>query len=234
LPIQPYYQREGITLYHGDSRTILPQLKAETFDLALTDPPYLVSYTGRWGSELEPIHGDSDPGWVLPCYSELFRVLRPDSLCFTFYGWPHADVFMTSWRAAGFRPVSVCALVKRRIGLGYFTRAQHELAYLLAKGRPKKPECAPSDVIDWEYSGESFHPNQKPVGAMAKLIAAYADEKTFVIDPFCGSGTTLLAARACGVSAVGIEIEERFCEVAAMRLSQQVLDFERRAPILIP
>lgn len=234
MALRPYYQREGITLYLGDNREILPQLRAESFDLAITDPPYLVSYSGRWGSDWEPIEGDSDPGWVLPCYSQLYRVLRPDSLCLTFYGWPHADIFLNSWRSVGFRPVSVCAFIKKRIGLGYFTRAQHELAYLLAKGRPKKPERAPSDVFEWEYSGEVFHPNQKPVGALARLIAAYTDDNSFVIDPFCGSGTTLLAARNCGVSAVGIEIEERFCEVAALRLSQQVLDFDRRAPILNP
>jgi site-specific DNA-methyltransferase (adenine-specific) len=160
LSLVPYFERDGVVLYHGDCREILPQLSPESFDLVVTDPPYLVSYAGRWGSDWEPIEGDGDPSWVFPVYSELFRVLKKDSLCLTFYGWPHAEIFLSSWRSAGFRPISVFVLVKRRIGLGYFSRAQHEQAYLLAKGRPPKPILAPSDVLDWETPAVSLHPNQ--------------------------------------------------------------------------
>jgi adenine-specific DNA-methyltransferase len=224
LPI-PYYEKDGIALYHGDCREILPQFPPDIFDLVLTDPPYLVSYSCRWGSAWNPIEGDSDPSWVIPVYSELFRTLKQDSLCLTFYGWPHAETFLSSWRLVGFRPISVFILVKRQIGLGYFTRAQHEQAYLLAKGRPPKPDIAPSDVLEWHSSGLPFHPNQKPLGAVAQLLTAFSNDCSVVLDPFSGSGTTLLAAKACGRKAVGIEIEERFCEITAMRLSQEVLQF---------
>ncbi len=225
LALVPYYENDGIILYHGDCRQILPQLAPEIFDLVVTDPPYLVSYAGRWGSENEQIVGDSDPAWVLPVYSELFRTLKRDSLCLSFYGWPAAETFLSAWRLVGFRPISVFVLVKRRIGLGYFTRAQHEQAYLLAKGRPPKPVVAPSDVLEWEISHTTLHPNQKPVGPVSKLLSAYSTEASLILDPFCGSGTTLVAARMCGRNAVGIEIEEKFCEVAALRLSQEVLHF---------
>lgn len=226
---RPYYERDGIVLYHGDCREILPQLPAETFDLVLTDPPYLVDYRGRWGSDWNPIEGDSDPSWVIPVYSELFRVLKRDSLCLTFYGWPQAETFLSAWRLVGFRPISVFVLVKRRIGLGYFTRAQHEPAYLLAKGRPRKPDPAPSDVLDWNAPGVPLHPNQKPLGAVTQLLAGFSNDSSVILDPFSGSGTTLVAAKACGRKAVGIEIEERFCEIAAMRLSQEVLKFTQCA-----
>jgi site-specific DNA-methyltransferase (adenine-specific) len=63
--------------------------------MVLTDPPYLVSYSGRWGSNWGVIKGDTDPSWVLPVYRELWRALMPDSLCITFYGWPSADVSST-------------------------------------------------------------------------------------------------------------------------------------------
>jgi len=129
LNLKPYYQWRGITLYHGDSRQILPQLEADTFDLVLTDPPYLVSYAGRWGREYEPIEGDSDSSWVVPIYSEIHRLLKADAFCLSFYGWPHAETFLSTWRQVGLRPVSVFALIKGRIGLGYYTRAQHEQAY---------------------------------------------------------------------------------------------------------
>jgi len=226
---KPYYQWRGITLYHGDSLEILPQLEAETFDLVLTDPPYLVSYSGRWGSELEPIEGDSDSSWVLPVFSQINRALRPDAFCLSFYGWPHAEIFLNAWRQVGLRPVSVFVLIKGRIGLGYYTRAQHEQAYLLAKGKPERPAPAISDVLDWANTPTVFHPNQKPLPAITKLVATFSNDNSFLLDPFCGSGTTLVAAQRCGVSAIGIEIEERFCEVAATRLSQQVLDYDWRA-----
>ena len=77
----------------------------------------------------------------------------------------------------------------------------------------------------WHSSGLPFHPNQKPLGAVAQLLTAFSKDCSVVLDPFSGSGTTLLAAKACGRKAVGIEIEERFCEITTMRLSQEVLQF---------
>ena len=197
--------------------------------MVLTDPPYLVSYSGRWGSDWGVIEGDANPGWVLPVYRELWRTLRPDSLCVSFYGWPSADVFFQVWASSGFRPVSVFVLIKERWGLGYFTRAQHEQAYLLAKGRPKKPAAAISDVLIWDDIGQQFHPNQKPLGAVSRLVSSFAVEGATILDPFCGSGPTLVAARNLGRRAVGIEIEERYCELAALRLSQQVIQFRESA-----
>lgn len=225
MPIQPYLENDGVTLYHGDCRDVLPELQSEAFDLALTDPPYLVSYTGRWDSDLRAIEGDSDPSWIDPVFTEVWRVLKRDSLCLSFYGWPHADAFLGTWKAIGFRPISLIALLKHHWGFGRFTRAQHETAYLLAKGHPERPAQAISDVLDWGQVSPLLHPNQKPLGAISKLIATYTPRTACVLDPFCGSGTTLIGARALGRSAVGIEIEERFCEVAALRLSQQVLNF---------
>ncbi len=223
---EPYFENDGVTLYHGDCREILPELQFDSFDLVVTDPPYLVSYSGRWGSDQGLIEGDADSSWLLPVFAETWRVLKTDSLCLSFYGWPHADTFLSTWKQIGFRPVSHLALIKDRWGLGQFTRAQHEDAYLLAKGHPKKPDRAISDVFDWQGGGPLLHPNQKPLGAISKLIATYASELECILDPFSGSGTTLIAARNLGRHAVGIEIDERYCELAALRLSQQCFDFQ--------
>ena len=165
-------------------------------------------------------------------YRELWRTLKDDSLCITFYGWPSADVFFDAWYRPGFRPVSVLVLVKGNWGLGYYTRAQHEQAYLLAKGHPKKPEAAISDVFLCDTIAQQLHPNQKPLPAISRLVATFSQENGVIIDPFCGSGTTLVAARNLGRRAVGIEIEERYCELTATRLSQQVFDF--REAIVLP
>jgi site-specific DNA-methyltransferase (adenine-specific) len=222
---QPYFESDGVILYHGDCRDVLPEFPAEAFDLALTDPPYLVSYTGRWDKDLKEIQGDSDPNWIEPAFREVWRVLKHDALCLSFYGWPNADTFLGTWKGIGFRPVSLISLFKLRWGFGQFTRAQHETAYLLAKGHPEQPARAIGDVLDWQQGSPLLHPNQKPLGAISNLIATYARATASVLDPFCGSGTTLIAPRALGRKGVGIEIEERFCEVAALRLSQQIFDF---------
>jgi adenine specific DNA methylase Mod len=96
-------------------------------------------------------------------------------------------------------------------------------------GKPPKPAVAPSDVLEWEAGSTSLHPNQKPLGAVSKILSSFSNATSSVLDPFCGSGTTLVAAKQFRRRAVGIEIEERFCEVAAMRLSQQWFDFDKSA-----
>ena len=92
---------------------------------------------------------------------------------------------------------------------------------MLAKGQPEKPADAISDVLPWEAPIPLLHPNQKLLGAISKLVSTYSVRDSLILDPFCGSGTTLVATRNQGRRAIGIEIEERFCEVAAQRLSQE-------------
>ena len=228
--MQPYYERDGITLFHGDCREILPTLASESIDFILTDPPYLVSYSGRWGAAQGIIEGDSDPAWLMPVFGELWRTLKQNSLCLTFYGWPHAEEFFSTWRQVGFRPVSSVIFIKDRWGLGYFTRSQHEEAILLAKGNPPRPAHSISDVVEYKRPHLPWHPNEKPVAPISQVMSSYAcSGKGLVLDPFCGSGTTLLAARSLGRRAVGIEIEEGYCELSALRLSQQTLDYQEPA-----
>ena len=221
--MEPYINRSGVCIYHGDCLNILPTLDAECVDFVLTDPPYLVGYTGRWDADRKAIVGDADSSWLAPSFSEIFRVMKRDTFCVSFYGWPHADLFVGSWKEIGFRLVSHLAFVKNVWGLGRFTRGQHETGYLLAKGTPAIPACPISDTIEWEREHDAFHPNQKPVSALHPLIAAYAPEHGIVLDPFMGSGSSLRAAKDFGLAAIGIEIEERYCRYAANRMAQEIL-----------
>jgi site-specific DNA-methyltransferase (adenine-specific) len=218
--MKPYYEADGITLYHGDCRDVLHAIPSQSVDMALTDPPYLVSYKGRWGSKQGAIKGDAEASWLAPVFVELWRILAADALCFTFYGWPHADTFMTLWKLVGFRPISQIVCVKNVWGLGYFTRSQHESAFLLAKGKPGKPLKAISDVVEWRRVRAAEHPNQKPLATIATLVEAYSRPGACIVDPFAGSGTTLVAARNLGRRAIGVEVEERYCEIAAKRLCE--------------
>ena len=223
MTTDPYYRHDGMVIYHGDCLNVLPLLPARSVDFVLTDPPYLVGYRGRWDGLRQCIVGDDDPSWLAPAFAEIFRVMKDDTLCVSFYGWPHADIFVGLWKGLGFRPVSHLAFVKNVWGLGRFTRGQHETAYLLAKGSPRIPLSAISDTIEWAREGDAFHPNQKPVSALYPLIAAFAPEKGVVLDPFMGSGSTLRAAKDFGLSAIGIDIEAKYCRYAAERLAQGIL-----------
>jgi len=128
----PFYSRGGLSIYHADCRFVLTTFAGESFDFVLTDPPYLVNYRGRWDGDREPIAGD-DRDWLHPAYAELWRLLKPDTFCVSFYGWPQCDRFVGVWKQLGFRLVSHLAFVKNVWGLGRFTRGKHETAFLLAK-----------------------------------------------------------------------------------------------------
>src|SRR5262249_28125029 len=91
IAVAPYFEHAGITLYHGDCREILPRFSPKRSTWC-SRTPYLVSYSGRWGSDWCIIEGDSDAAWVEPVFAKLFRLLKPDSLCLTFYGWPHLEI----------------------------------------------------------------------------------------------------------------------------------------------
>jgi DNA modification methylase len=160
---------------------------------------------------------------LAPAFAEIYRVMKDGTFCVSFYGWPHADLFVGLWKQLGFRLISHLAFVKKVWGLGRFTRGQHETAYLLAKGHPRIPEDPISDTIEWEREPEALHPNQKPVAALSPLIAVFAPLQGTVLDPFMGSGSTLRAARDFGLSAIGIEIEHKYCRYAAERMAQGIL-----------
>ena len=97
-------------------------------------------------------------------------------------------------------------------------QATHEQAYLLAKGDPALPDNPIPDVLEWQYTGNKLHPTQKPVGSLKPLIEAFCPEGGMVLDPFAGSGSTLVAARETGRFFTGIELDRRHWGTAVRRL----------------
>jgi adenine-specific DNA-methyltransferase len=100
-----------------------------------------------------------------------------------------------------------------------FVRYCHEQAYLLAKGRPDvPPQALLSDVLDWHYTGDRLHPTQKPVPSLKPVIEAFTRPGDIVLDPSCGSGSTLLAANILRRRYIGIELNAHYCAAARQRL----------------
>lgn len=203
-------------IIHGDCNAILKELPPESVDLVLTDPPYGVRYKDRAGRS---IANDDCLDTVLSSFAELYRVLKPNTLCVSFYGWNRVDEFFSAWRAAGFRPVGHIVWHKSYASSRRYLRAHHEQAYVLAKGRPLKPREPLGDVRAWSYSGNRAHPTEKAVSVLAPLIESFSQPGALVLDPFSGSGSTAVAAALSGRRYMGIELEERYCEVARRRLS---------------
>ncbi len=204
-------------LIHGDCIEVMQSLPPESVRLIVTDPPYLVRYRSRDGRSL--LNDDND-NWLDPAFAEMYRVLKPDSFCVSFYGYHQADQFMSAWRTAGFKPVGHFVCTKRYASGQGYTRRQHENSYLLAKGRPPKPDYPPSDVLPWAYTGNRLHPTQKPVEALLPLIEAYSAPGETILDPFSGSGTTAVAAHRLGRDFIAIEKDETYYLASQQRLRQ--------------
>jgi DNA modification methylase len=108
---------------------------------------------------------------------------------------------------------------KRYVSAQRFLGYCHEPAYLLAKGNPTQPAGARlRDVLEWRYTGNRLHPTQKPVPSLKPVIEAFSCRGEIVLDPFCGSGSTLLAAKILGRRYIGIELDAEYAEVARGRL----------------
>jgi adenine-specific DNA-methyltransferase len=204
------------SIIHGDCIEAMQSLAEGSVGFILTDPPYITRYRSRDGHTV--INDDND-AWLAPAFARMHRVLRPDAFCVSFYGWPRADLFMAAWKNAGFRIAGHIVFRKRYASKTSFLQYRHEMAYLLAKGWPQRPARPPPDVIDWTYTGNKLHPTQKPIGILRPLIEAFSSPGDTVLDPFCGSGSTLVAARELGRSYIGIELDPAHHGTASARLS---------------
>jgi site-specific DNA-methyltransferase (adenine-specific) len=205
------------TIIHADCLKALPMLLDRSVNFILTDPPYIVGYKSRDG---RTVRNDDNDKWLKPAFAQMYRVLAHDSFCVSFYGWPMADRFMHAYRAAGFRVVGHLMFPKSYASSTRFLRYQHESAHLLAKGNPSQPEKPIGDVIEWKYTGNKLHPTQKPLSALLPLVETFSAPQGTVLDPFTGSGSSLLAAKMLGRNWIGMELDSRYHAIAKKRLAE--------------
>jgi DNA modification methylase len=220
--MKPYYEHGGIQIFCADCREILQTL---SFDCFITDPPYGVEggkrgdsqkyqkafYLGEWNDDLEYIAAVCAPTVKMLANRCKRGAVTPGRWALHLY-LPCSDIGCF-WHPA--------AASHGRWGFNTFT----PICYYGVDFRAGK--CAtPSGIQVTEIAEKNGHPCPKPESAWRWLLNKICDAKETVIDPFCGSGTTLIAAKNSGHKAIGIEIEERYCEIAAKRLSQEVFDFE--------
>lgn len=218
-----------MTIYHADCREVLADVSA---DLLLTDPPYGLGaarrnfggnvvkrhMTGLVAGKAIPKRDYGDSAWDdVTCDQELLNLAI--SRC------PYQVIWGGNYFDLG---PSRCCLVWDKLR-GNTDYADAEIAWTNFDRAVR--------VIRWRWNGflqqnsgndkeERWHPTQKPLSVMAWAINQAPDTPSSILDPWLGSGTSLVAAKAAGMAGIGIEIEEKYCEIAAKRLSQEVLCFE--------
>lgn len=231
----PYYDHNGITIYHGDCREILPGVANRSIDLVLADPPYEHEAhtkarrvrSGGGVGVLEIPFSAMDETLRSICGHEIGRLARRWVLTFC-----QVEAAM-SWRSAYERGsleyLRTCIWVKPdgapqftgdRPGMGYET-----LVAMHAPGTRRWNGGGRHGVFTYCVGRHPDHPTQKPLPLIRDLIGLFSDPGDLILDPFMGSGTTLRAAKDLGRRAIGIERDERYCAVAVERLSQEILDF---------
>ena len=231
--MKPYYEQDGITIYHGDCREILPTLRG---DVILTDPPYGV------GVQYGPRYDDSRKDywdWMRGNVTAM-RGAAP-VVAFTHRVTALRELTGWDWVAVWHKPGSFGARIGNSPLLPHwepvFLYGIHTLGTrtgaVLNDVFSVNPEPARANRDGmgrekWETGGNGKHPCPKPLDLMGHLILGLTHNNQVVLDPFMGSGTTLVAAKNLGRRAIGIEIEERYCEIAARRLDQGVLDLGER------
>lgn len=238
MTITPYYQRGGITIYCGDCREILPKLSQDGFDLILTDPPYpsmkggLVYDIPGVTARLIPTKTIGDE-WGIE-FSEWLptaeRIARLGLIVFCSY---HSVDSLPGYLSQSER-VALAAWYKRNSpqpqqnvphftiehiwyfkkspGLVWSNLKTHYDIPMLQSG------CFASERLQ-DQNGKTLHKTQKPEALMMELLKCCRPEYT-VIDPFFGTGTTLVAAQKLGIRSTGIELSEEYCRVAVDRLRQ--------------
>lgn len=219
--MKPYYEDPaGIVIYHGDCREILPSLSGVGASLVLTDPPYGVSLDTAYRSnqrsnlaaanDYPPVFGDDKP-------------FDPTALL----AFENAILWGANYYADRLPPRGSWLVWDKRDGICTNDQADAELAWVTGVSGtvPRLFRHVWMGMVKASENGHRrVHPTQKPVELMQWCLGFFPDSR-LVLDPFMGSGTTLVAAKNLGRRAIGIEIEEKYCEIAAKRLSQTVLDF---------
>ena len=224
MTIKPYYSEPGIEIYHGDCRDILPHLPK--VDLVLTDPPYDIfthrgamtkdgSSFGVSFSEMRDIPGlvglllDRCDKWsIVFCSLEMlgsYQAVRPEN----YVRGGVWDRIINAPQLSGDRP------------------AQGAEGIAILNGRTGRMRWnGGGSAAIWRAEverGRKLHPTQKPLNLFTDLIGKFSQEGETVLDPYMGSGTTLVAARQLSRRAIGIEIEKKYCDIAIDRLRQEVL-----------
>ena len=236
----PYYQDDFVTLYHGDALDVMAGLEPGSVGSVVTDPPYCSGGRQQAGARntisksnsthdddwlpTDTMGSDSYLWWMREVGQRSMRIAESGAHAYVFTDWRQYPSIVTAWETTSWTLRSCLVWSKNRGGaMGSFWRNDHEWIAVFAKGKPAPlPNGGFFNVLTATKPQGGKHPTEKPLSVMSRIVEAAPG---VILDPFAGSGSTLVAAKALGRKAIGVELDERYCEIAARRLSQGVLDF---------
>ncbi len=211
--MKPYYEHAGITIFHGDCREVIEQwegLRTQSFDLLLTDPPYGIGFASQ------PTTGQRARGQERELWDEetaengLISRLRALSRVSIIWGGNYYDLPPARCWLSWHKPDAPPSMGNVEYAWTTLDQNSRQISISIA-------------ATNAERVG---HPTQKPEAVMAWALGQVPGSVRTVFDPFVGSGTTLVVAKRAGRQCIGIEREERYCEIAAKRLAQEALNFD--------
>ena len=226
----PYYEQDGITIYHGDALQVMTELPARSVDVVTTDPPYFLPaahYNVRSGTSRSLGDLSILEHFFRSVFAGVRRVLTDAGFAYVFCdGQSYPPFYVTAY--PHFRKLRPIVWDKQTSINGYAWRHQHELILFCESEQSPHVKTGDGDVLRHRAVpiNDRQHLAQKPVDLLSRLIAKVAPPGGIILDPFVGSGATLEAAKILGCRAIGVDTEERNCEIAATRLSQSVLPLE--------
>jgi DNA modification methylase len=212
----PYYSQDGITIYHGDCREVLPSLDLSAVNLAVIDPPYGIGHSSNFGAtwngeQIANDHSTDLRNWLVGYLSPLpmyvfgtWKVVKPKGI--------RSTLIWDKGPASGMGDLS------------FPWKGSFEEIYVIGEGfagRRDEGVIRGHTIVTWESKGRG-HQHAKPE-SLVKYLASKVPAADFIIDPTMGSGTTLRAAKDLGMRAIGIDVDEECCETTANRLAQGVL-----------
>lgn len=230
-----------MSLVHGDALDFIASIEYSV-DAVVTDPPYAsgtrleaaksssgaMQRAGRFSDRPLDLDQMTTTGfvWLLRAVARgVYPVLGEGRSFLCFIDWRQWPNLVGALETANLRIQGMLVWDKGHFGLGNGFRAQHELICHASKGVPTIVDRGVGNVLAFPRQEPIHHPSPKPLGLMEKLITTVTEPGDLILDPFAGSGTTLVAAKNLGRRAIGVESDEGYCEVAARRLRQDVLDF---------
>jgi len=230
---KPYYQDNYCTIYHGDCLEIMPHL--EPVDLVLTDPPF--AFTGGYSvGQMVGLDDQFFSHWFNDVAAKIEAIAKKDGCMFVFCDWKTvaimAKAFQKKVNTYDFWKLSQVIIWDREmIGMGKPFRNQCEwIAFIRGPkfSEHNIPINQPNIIRSyWYYGKHKNHPVEKCPKVTGQLIKWGSNEGDTILDPFMGSGTTLVAAKQLNRKAIGIEIEEKYCEIAVRRL--KIAKIKRRS-----
>lgn len=236
----PYYQSERVTLYHGDCLSILPELEACSIDSVVSDPPYCSGgyLEAQKNTKAQGLRGSTVSAdgfqwfssdnmstggllWLLrSVLMNARRLLRRNRSALLFTDWRMVPHLAPGLESSGLRYRNMIVWDKGSAGLGVGFKPAYEIVLEFSNGSTDYQTRTGQNILRSSrvHASSKQHGCEKPVALLSELVSVVAATDGLVLDPFTGSGTTGVACIKTGRKFIGIEIDEKYCEIAAKRI----------------